>query len=117
MQRVSKRVAMLVVALTCVVIAAGCGSSSSSSNSSTSGSSSTGGSHRGGTLTMLSNGSFGTADPAQNYPLGEWQRPIITHDGLVGFKRASGTAGNSIVPDLATSVPQPTNGGKTYTFT
>ena len=27
-----------------------------------------------------------------------------------------GAAGNKIVPDIATSVPKPTNGGKTYTF-
>ena len=28
----------------------------------------------------------------------------------------AGAAGNKIVPDLATTVPKPTNGGKTYTF-
>ena len=32
------------------------------------------------------------------------------------FQRVGGTAGTKIVPDLATSLPQPTNGGKTYTF-
>ena len=35
---------------------------------------------------------------------------------LVGYEHAAGAAGNKIVPDLATSVPKPTNGGKTYTF-
>ncbi len=35
---------------------------------------------------------------------------------LVGFNHVAGAAGNRVVPDLATSVPKPTNGGKTYTF-
>jgi peptide/nickel transport system substrate-binding protein len=35
---------------------------------------------------------------------------------LVGYNHVSGAAGNKIVADLATSVPKPTNGGKTYTF-
>jgi peptide/nickel transport system substrate-binding protein len=37
--------------------------------------------------------------------------------GLVQFNHVVGPAGNIVVPDLATSVPKPTNGGKTYTFT
>src|SRR5215472_6243880 len=70
----------------------------------------------GGTYTILANTSFGVADPAQNYTLEEWQLLIDTHDGLVGFNRVGGPAGNKIVPDLATSIPLPTNGGKTYVF-
>jgi peptide/nickel transport system substrate-binding protein len=35
---------------------------------------------------------------------------------VVGYAHAAGGAGNKLVPDLATSVPAPTNGGKTYTF-
>jgi peptide/nickel transport system substrate-binding protein len=35
---------------------------------------------------------------------------------VVGYNHVAGAAGNKIVADLATSVPQPTNGGKTYTF-
>jgi peptide/nickel transport system substrate-binding protein len=35
---------------------------------------------------------------------------------LVGYDHVPGAAGNRLVPDLATSVPAPTNGGKTYTF-
>jgi len=35
---------------------------------------------------------------------------------LVGYTHRAGAAGNKIVPDLATTVPKPTNGGKTYTF-
>ena len=41
---------------------------------------------------------------------------IFTHDGLVAFKRVGGKEGTKLVPDLAESVPKPTNGGKTWTF-
>jgi peptide/nickel transport system substrate-binding protein len=89
---------------------AGCGSGSSSSSTPT-----TAG-HAGGTFTILANSAFGVADPAQNYTLEEWQLLIDTHDGLVGFAHVGGFAGTKIVPDLATSIPVPTNGGKTYLF-
>ena len=39
-----------------------------------------------------------------------------TGDGLVGLKRVGGVDGGTLVPDLATSLPIPTNGGRTYTF-
>jgi len=94
-----------------VVVAAGCGSSSSSSP----GQAAQAG-HKGGTFTILANAGFGQADPAQNYTAEEWQLLIDTHDGLTGFAKVNGTAGNKIVPDLATSIPVPTNGGKTYVF-
>jgi peptide/nickel transport system substrate-binding protein len=35
---------------------------------------------------------------------------------LVGYNHVAGAPGNVLVPDIATSVPKPTNGGKTYTF-
>ena len=35
---------------------------------------------------------------------------------LVGYNHVGGPAGNIPVPDLATSIPKPTNGGKTWTF-
>jgi peptide/nickel transport system substrate-binding protein len=70
------------------------------------------------TLTTLANAApSGSPDPQVDYTLQEWQLLILSHDGLVGFKRAAGAAGTQIVPDLATTVPKPTNGGKTYTFT
>jgi peptide/nickel transport system substrate-binding protein len=93
------------------VTAAACGGSTQSSTSSTQGAA-----HKGGTFTILANSAFGVADPAQNYTLEQWQLLIDTHDGLVGFAKQGGAAGNKIVPDLATSIPVPTNGGKTYVF-
>jgi peptide/nickel transport system substrate-binding protein len=41
---------------------------------------------------------------------------IVTNDGLVGYKRVGGSDGARLVPDLATSLPTPTDGGRTYTF-
>lgn len=97
-----------------VALSAGCGSSGSSTQST--GSTAAGTAHKGGTYTIVANSAFGVADPAQNYTLQEWQLLIDTHDGLVQFKRVGGSAGTALVPDLATSIPVPTDGGKTYTF-
>jgi peptide/nickel transport system substrate-binding protein len=94
------------------LLLAACGGSSKKSSSS---SSSGGG--KGGTMITLANAApSGSPDPQINYTLQEWQLLIFTHDGLVAFKRTSGTEGTKIVPDLATSIPKPTDGGKTWVF-
>jgi peptide/nickel transport system substrate-binding protein len=115
----ARRIRWSVAALSALAVAAaGCGSSggSSSAPSSSSSSAPAAAGHNGGTLTILANSAFGVADPAQNYTLQEWQLLIDTHDGLVTFQKVGGVAGTKIVPDLATAIPQPTDGGKTYTF-
>jgi peptide/nickel transport system substrate-binding protein len=72
----------------------------------------------GGDMVLLANAAPpGSPDPQVNYTLQEWQLLVITHDGLVGFKHAAGIEGTRIVPDLATAVPTPTNGGRTWKFT
>jgi peptide/nickel transport system substrate-binding protein len=113
-----KRSAIYVTAAVVVaLLAAGCGGGGSkSSNKTTSSASGTGA--KGGTFIMLANAApSGSPDPQVNYTLNLWQLLIVTHDGLVAFKHAGGTEGTKLVPDLAESVPAPTNGGKTYTFT
>ncbi len=72
--------------------------------------------HRGGTLTVMSRNALDTIDPALAYFSESWNILALTNDGLVGFKRVGGLDGTSLVPDLATSIPTPTDGGKTYTF-
>ena len=95
------------------LVATGCGSSKKSTSSTESTSSGA----KGGTLMTVANAApSGSPDPQVNYTLQEWQLLILTHDGLVGFKRAGGTEGTKIVPDLAQAIPKPTNGGKTWTF-
>jgi peptide/nickel transport system substrate-binding protein len=99
-----------------VLIAAGCGGSSKSTSSTSTASTSAG--SKGGTLITLANAApAGSPDPQVNYTLQEWQFLILTHDGLVGFKRVGGSEGTKIVADLAESVPKPTNNGKTWKFT
>src|SRR2546423_1041123 len=99
------------IGLAALVLPACGGSSKKKSSSSSSGNS-------GGTLTTVAKAApSGSPDPQIDYTLQEWQLLILSHDGLVGFKRAGGTEGTKIVPDLATTVPKPTDGGKTYAFT
>jgi YVTN family beta-propeller protein len=74
--------------------------------------------HRGGTLRILSRPlPFApTVDPADVYIPIPWQMLTLTNDGLTGYRRTGGGDGLQLVPDLATSLPQPTDGGRTYTF-
>jgi peptide/nickel transport system substrate-binding protein len=72
--------------------------------------------HRGGTLTMLATGVGSSIDPGVDYD-GNWQFLVMAYDGLIAWQRVGGPGGNTLVPDLAQSIPAPTNGGKTYTFT
>jgi YVTN family beta-propeller protein len=77
-------------------------------------------SHRGGTLTVIASPNmphhFLDTDPALTWEPLPWQVLSLTNDGLVGYQRAAGLAGNQLVPDLATALPAPTDGGRTYTF-
>jgi YVTN family beta-propeller protein len=78
-------------------------------------------SHRGGTLTLiglppLPDHPPPPTDPAVAYYSQTWQMLSLTNDGLVGYRRVAGLAGDELVPDLATALPSPSDGGKTYTF-
>ena len=77
-------------------------------------------SHRGGTLRVVSSGinlsSFGSIDPAIAFSATAWQVLTLTNDGLVAYERTGGLGGNSIVPNLAIALPQPADGGTSYTF-
>jgi peptide/nickel transport system substrate-binding protein len=76
--------------------------------------------HRGGVLTLVGMRSLSfddvpVTDPTLHY--GQYDGLAeLTNDGLVGFNRAAGVDGARIVPDLATTLPTPTDGGLTYTF-
>ena len=76
--------------------------------------------HRGGTLRLVSlyalpfpNGP--TLDPGVAYDPESWMLSHLLGDGLVAFEPVGG-ANSTLVPDLATSIPTPTDGGRTYTF-
>ena len=73
----------------------------------------------GGTLNVGWEQSFGVTDnfdPTGEYLGDAWGVLTTEVKTLVGYEHQPGALGNKIVPDLASSVPTPTNGGKTYTF-
>lgn len=69
-------------------------------------------SHRGGTLRIL------VPSRSDTDPLGQSGNNAsrLEADGLVGYRRVGGVAGAALLPDLASAIPRPTNGGLTYTF-
>ena len=69
-----------------------------------------------GTLRLLASSGAGSIDPQINYTAQYWQLFTVVYDGLVAFRRVPGPAGLELVPDLADSVPTPTEGGRLYTF-
>jgi peptide/nickel transport system substrate-binding protein len=76
--------------------------------------------HVGGTLSVVEGQVYQTfgksLDPAQWAGLPQWQMLSMTNDGLVTYRRVGGLGGATLVPDLATGLPTPTDGGRTYTF-
>jgi peptide/nickel transport system substrate-binding protein len=108
----SKTVGVVATVVAVALLAASCGGSGGKNTTTT-----TAGGKGGDFVSLANTAPSGSPDPQVNYTLQEWQLLIITHDGLVAFKRAAGTEGTKKVPDLAESIPTPTDGGKTYTFT
>lgn len=73
--------------------------------------------HQGGTLRLVASTSGGTLDPQINYSAKYINLFAVVYDGLTTFKKVQGPDGNTVVPDLAESLPTPQDGGLTYTFT
>jgi YVTN family beta-propeller protein len=71
--------------------------------------------HRGGTLNLVTDVPA-VPDPAIAYDPVSWSILTMTNDGLVGFHQTGGGAGSTLVPDLATSLPEPADDGLSYTF-
>ncbi len=69
-------------------------------------------SHRGGTLRIT------YAHRPQLDPLGfpDYNVTNLQANGLVGYRHEGGVLGSTLLPDLATALPQPSNGGLTYSF-
>ncbi len=79
---------------------------------------SSGAANRGGTLRVdIGAGGPDFLDPAYAYSPASWESLVLTNDGLVAFRRVGGAEGTQLVPDLATAIPTPTEGGRKYTFT
>ena len=82
------------------------------------------GSHRGGTLVILSPGQLFSSnptalvsvDPAFYNGANNPQFTGLAYDTLVNFEQSPGADGLRLVPDLAVSIPAPTDGGATFAF-
>jgi peptide/nickel transport system substrate-binding protein len=68
-------------------------------------------SHRGGTLRILM-----TFRPELDSLAPGYSVARLEADGLVGYRRVGGVAGAALLPDLASAIPAPSNGGLIYTF-
>jgi YVTN family beta-propeller protein len=82
------------------------------------------GSHRGGTLvivtpeTLTSSNpmTLASVDPAFYNAANNPQFTGLAYDSLVNFQQSPGADGLRLVPDLALSIPTPSDGGATYAF-
>ncbi|WP_327328170.1 ABC transporter substrate-binding protein [Streptomyces sp. NBC_01210] len=73
---------------------------------------------KGGTLTVLSHADYVHLDPTRNWIMPDMGFGIRTlYRTLVTFKAEPGKSGSEIVPDLATDLGTPSNGGRTWKFT
>jgi YVTN family beta-propeller protein len=73
--------------------------------------------HQGGRLLALSVGGLGDSiDPQASgtFASGPWGS--LVYDGLTGFRRIGGAEGTQLLPNLATSMPDARDGGRSYTF-
>jgi peptide/nickel transport system substrate-binding protein len=124
------RFAYFVAALAALaVLAAGCGSKKSSTSTTSTSSSATGSfpgtfdngsSVKGSTYTVGWEGSFGFTDnfdPTGEYLGNAWGLySNLMLRSLIGYKHLPGADGNTLIGDLATDVPTPTDNGLTYTY-
>jgi peptide/nickel transport system substrate-binding protein len=114
-------------------VIAACGGSNSSSSSNTSAapantgtgsgtstgaSTGTSGGKEGGTITIDSGTPPLSADPGLDFTTQGNELESVVDTPLLTFKRGvEGAGGSTIIPALATGLPEASNGGKTYTFT
>jgi YVTN family beta-propeller protein len=73
--------------------------------------------HRGGTLKVsIDDQAPASLDPAVVYDNEGWRILTITNDGLLAYKKVGGPDGATLVPDLATALPEVSADGLTYRF-
>jgi DNA-binding SARP family transcriptional activator/ABC-type transport system substrate-binding protein/streptogramin lyase len=73
--------------------------------------------HRGGTLRIVAaTRTFDSLDPDLGYDGEAWNVLNMLYDGLTGLQRVENPDGTKLVPDLATSLPVPSDDGRTYVF-
>jgi YVTN family beta-propeller protein len=73
--------------------------------------------HRGGRLTVSAQERTPySLDPAIVYASEGWRILTITNDGLLAYKKVGGPDGGTLVPDLASALPDVSPDGLTYRF-
>jgi peptide/nickel transport system substrate-binding protein len=92
---------------------AACGGSSSSSSGTSSGASPGGGK----TITLAMGVPPDSLDPGFGYTTQAADSSWLVYTGLVTYAHENGNAGGNVIAGLATSLPQISADGKTYTFT
>lgn len=121
MAKFNRLPARVLVAASLAVLAIGlaaCGSSNNSSSTSGGGSSSGGGNVKeGGTVNWLLGTFPDYLDPNEAYTTQAAEVHWVTYTGLLTYKHESGEAGGTIIPGLATALPEISADGKTYTLT
>jgi YVTN family beta-propeller protein len=72
--------------------------------------------HQGGRLIALSAGLGDSIDPQASGTFATGPGGSMVYDGLTGFRRIGGAEGTQLLPNLATSMPDARDGGRSYTF-
>ena len=117
MQRRTMALAVVLLgALVAVLALSACGGGSSSSSSASGGAP-----VKGGTLIATYQGEPQGLDPAIDWEGQGWAIEHCLFNNFIKYASAPGKAGTQMLPDLATEIPTPANGGvtdggKTYTF-
>ncbi|WP_156755144.1 ABC transporter substrate-binding protein [Actinokineospora pegani] len=71
---------------------------------------------KGGTLKVANPGTWDSLDPGETYYGYSWNFARLYSRALVTFKPAPGDGSTELVPDLAESLGEPSDGGKTWTY-
>ncbi|WP_026422938.1 ABC transporter substrate-binding protein [Actinokineospora inagensis] len=71
---------------------------------------------KGGTIRVANAGTWDSLDPGETYYGYSWNFIRLYTRSLVMFKPAAGNGSSELVPDLAESLGQPSDGGKTWTY-
>ena len=108
MGKLSRRVLALLLAALAMFVVSACGSDDDSSDSGSSG-------DQGGEIKIGTTG-LDNADPVMFQTTQAVQAFQLAYVPLLSYAHKEGAAGSEIIPGLATEVPEPTNGGKTYEF-
>jgi peptide/nickel transport system substrate-binding protein len=111
------RLSSSVLALVLVaVLLAACGGGGSNGSNGSGGTAPTAAGHRGGTLVGEATDGPDSLDPAQAGINLSQALARMMYDGLTALQKVDGAGGTTLVADLATSLPRPTDGGRTYVF-